>query len=583
MRATRQNLNWNTEADTNIAPGGLYANEVRRQRSQAIFPLLPFTLSPLLPCLLVLWLATVAAMAAAPVLTNVTVANITPSGFTVVWKGAAGGTSDVQVFADESGTINLAGQLAIEPYPLHTGNPATANSYERRLSQTHLRTKTSGYGSRAVRVGGCRPDTTYYYQLISVAPGGSTNLTPASAPFPSVHTAKFNSFVPDLVEVLMDVQGLDVEGRIVTLTHSNAVSALAAVVGDGAGTNQVWFNLSELMALAGNGNFTPTGDLEFLAQVLGSGPDGGRALEFTVTFSNAFSVARSVLSTIGSELVALSVGSAVMRAGTTSSVPITVDSTVTLGNISATLEIPSGHLSNFVLEAVAPEVDPAGLLINPISATRIECVIPARAAQSLFANHELARLRFLAVGNVPSAFVPIRPVSVTATKLDLDPANVAIYRPGRVVVVANEPLLEANAGPPEARFVTLFGKPWSTYAILWAPSVTGPWQTVKRVATTNLSRLVLVPPVGQARSFYRALESETNPPELQVARSPSGSVDLVVLGQTGSQYTVQTATNLSPPIIWRSYQTLSLTTNSFRYLSSIPTTNSTAFFRVSKP
>lgn len=574
MRATPQDLNRKTEADRNIAPGGLRANVVRRPRLAQIFALLP--------CLLLLWLAAVTAQAA-PVLTNVTIANLTPSDFTVVWKGASGGTSDIQVFADEGGTTNLAGQLEIEPYPLHTGNPATANAYERRLSQSHLRTRTSGYGLRAVRVGGCRPDTTYYFQLISVAPNGATNLTPASAPFPSVHTAKFNSFVPDLVEVLLDVQGLDVEGRIVTLTRSNAVSALSAVVGDGAGTNQVWFNLSELMALAGNGNFTPTGDLEFLAQVLGSGPDGGRALEFTVTLSNAFSVARSVLSTINSELVALSVSSSVMRAGTTSSVSINVDSTVTLGNVSATLEIPSGHLSNFVLEAVAPEVDPAGLHINPINASRIECVIPARAAQSLFANHELARLRFLAISNVPSAFVPIRPVAVTATKLDLDPANVAIYRPGRVVVVANEPLLEANSGPPDARSVTLFGKPWFTYSILWAPSVTGPWQVVKRVATTNLTRLVIVPPVGQTRSFYRALESETNPPEVQVARNPSGAVDLVVLGQTGSQYTVQTATNLSPPIIWRNYQALTLTTNSFRYLSSIPMTNKTAIFRVSKP
>lgn len=102
-------------------------------------------------------------------ISNVAAVNITPSSFSLVWSGSSAskspGTPAISVFADSAGALNLAGQMGIDFFPLHTGNPALTNSYDRRLDQAALRQKTSSQGLVEVRVSGCAPNTTYYYQL----------------------------------------------------------------------------------------------------------------------------------------------------------------------------------------------------------------------------------------------------------------------------------------------------------------------------------------------------------------------------------------------------------------------------------
>ena len=513
--------------------------------------------------------------------TNTTVANVTPSGFTVVWRGPVGSTPDIHVFADEGGTQPLDGQLAVEPYPVHTGYPQATNLYEKRLSKSLLRNKTSGYGLGSVRVTGGKPFTTYYYQVVSSS-GSATNLIPQQPPFPSVRTAERNTFVPDSVQVLMDVQGLDVAGRIVTLSHTNSVSTLASVVGDGAGTNQVWFNLAELIDLAGGGNFTPNGSLRFVAQVLGAGPDGGRALPVTVEFTDAFRVARSVLSQVSSELVVVALGSGVMQGGETNSVPLSLDATIPLGSLNLTFRIPPGHLTNLVLEAVAPEVDPTKLALTPGAGGLWTAKIVPRAGQSLFASTELVRLKFGALRQVPSAFVPLQLAAVSATKPDNTTANVALFKSGRVVVVVNEPLLEAIPTADESRQVIVYGKPAFGYAIEAAPTTQGPWNLEAKVALTNLFRTVTLPSMPQPLTVYRAYEIASGAPELQITRRGSNQVDLVVFGAAGKSYTLQSAGRLSAPLEWRDVLTFSLT-NSVRTLEGIRTTNPASFLRLFTP
>ncbi|MBI3867284.1 MAG: hypothetical protein HY299_02035 [Verrucomicrobia bacterium] len=513
--------------------------------------------------------------------TNITVANVTPSEFTLIWKAPAGSLPDVRVFADEAGTQSLSGQVGVEPFPLHTGYPGATNAFERRASKSFLRSKTTGHGLQSARVRGCAPGTTYYFQVVSSSPAG-TNVNPRTAPLPSVTTALRNSFVADSVQVLMEVQGLDVAGRIVTLSHSNTLSSIAAVVGDGAGTNEVWFNLSELMSLDGGNNFTPSGSLRLVAQVLGSGPDGGRVLPVTVDFAGAFSVARSVQALVSTELVALTLGQTVLQAGQTSSVPVSMDSSVPLGALDFTFQIPPGHLSNLVLEAVAPEVDPAKLTLQALANGRWLATILPRSGQSLLAAAELARLRFSAIRGVPSAFVPLGIESAHAKKSDATVANVALFRPGRVVVVVEEPLLEALPGTSDSRSVVLYGKPWFAYGIDSSPTIKGPWTTVLKVALTNLSRTLSLPRGPEAQLFYRAFEANTSPSELQIARRTSNQVDLLVFGITGTNYSVQAAGNISAPMQWHDILSFKLT-NSFRSIGGISTTNRETYFRIQAP
>ena len=85
---------------------------------------------------------------------------------------------------------------------------------------------------------------------------------------PSVTTATESAFVREAKQLVVNLPGGDSEGQLVTLAHANAAFPLAAVVGDGVGTNQVFFNLSDLIALVGGTNFIPVGSQQFDVQLL---------------------------------------------------------------------------------------------------------------------------------------------------------------------------------------------------------------------------------------------------------------------------------------------------------------------------
>lgn len=79
----------------------------------------------------------------AAVITNVTAVNVTPTSFSVFWRAPADTTPSIAIFSDASGTTSLAGQVGIEAFPLHTGNPDLAAGYERRIGRAALRQKNS--------------------------------------------------------------------------------------------------------------------------------------------------------------------------------------------------------------------------------------------------------------------------------------------------------------------------------------------------------------------------------------------------------------------------------------------------------
>ena len=132
--------------------------------------------------------------AAAGTITNVTAANVTPSSFSVFWRAPADTTPSIAVFSDPGGTTNLAGQLGIEAFPLHTGSPDLPAGYERRLGRAALQRKTQSYGLM-MRVTGCRPETTYYYRVTSAAVSGGTGYSPHPVRCPlSQHLVRIRSW-----------------------------------------------------------------------------------------------------------------------------------------------------------------------------------------------------------------------------------------------------------------------------------------------------------------------------------------------------------------------------------------------------
>ena len=110
-----------------------------------------------------------------------------------------------------------------------------------------LQRKTQKLGYMLVRVTGCRPETTYYYRLSFLAAGiaaRSSIRLPARCPA-SRQKRKIRSWWMTNCSCSSSADST-AYGRIVTLSNANASYCLAGVIGDGADTNQVFFNASEL-------------------------------------------------------------------------------------------------------------------------------------------------------------------------------------------------------------------------------------------------------------------------------------------------------------------------------------------------
>jgi hypothetical protein len=295
-------------------------------------------------------------------------------------------------------------------------------------------------------------------------------------------------------------------GSIVTLTQPNAAYALAAVVGDAAGTNQVVFNLSDLFNLVGGGNFAPVGSQDFAANITEN--PGNQLSHFSVSFSADFGVANTVSSGLATEIISLIVGSAVIRAGDIGLLPITFVSKVGLVGAVLNLELPPGKLTNFNLQALSPEVDPATTALTSVGGTNAQIQVFTKSGQSLTGSGQILSLGFTAVSNQPSAFVPSDLVNAGATRADglatarLDPQS------GRVVVVGDRPLLEPLLLPGNSRELVLYGHNQTTYSVQSNTNLanTNGWKSFAQVSVTNgLSQTIGGFSVNFLHEFFRAL------------------------------------------------------------------------------
>ncbi|WCJ60884.1 hypothetical protein NXS98_07090 [Fontisphaera persica] len=520
--------------------------------------------------------------AGAAAYTNVTAVNVTPTAFQVLWGAPPETDLFLRVDADALGATNLNGQVAIEYLPLRAGSPLAAEDTPQRLSRQALQQKVRDYGLASARVSGCRPGTTYHVRAAIIRNGATNYLPPLSeAPVP-VRTADEVTLVPEALQLLLEVPGQTVEGRLVVLTHPQAAYPLAAVVGDGAPSNHVVFSLAELLEAAGRSNFTATGSQVFLAQVLGAGVEGGVTQSFPVEFTGAFSVARSYLASFSSELASLALGSLVIQAGQTGSVPVLSFATVGVDQWTADLEIEDNHLTHLALLPVAPEVDPAQLELTKTAAHTWRMRVASRAGQVFFGEQELCRLQFVPLTNVPSAFVTLRVLAVNARKPGASLVPGVLSQNGRVVVIGREPLLEPRRAAGPYRELTVYGNPWASFLIEGTAALgSGQWQVLARFPSTNLISVVAVP-ADPAVRFYRAAEFQANPPILALSRSPTGLSPLLVFGQTSSNYVLQYKPSLSPEVPWQTMATLTLT-NSFGYVGGLVPTNAAGFFRLVKP
>lgn len=517
-------------------------------------------------------------LAAQPVLTNVTAVNVTPSSFSIVAavSGHLVNTTNVtiSVYADAGGATSLAGKVGIELFPLNSGAPAQSDSYGTLLSKRGLRLASMNLGMLYARVNYCSPNTTYYYRVSVSNTNGYVAVWPLSGPLPAVTTARENDFVLESQQLLVTLNDATPTGAIIKLSNTNSSSVLAAVVGDGAGTNQAFFNISDLIASSGGTNYLPAGTQLFTATLLGL---GSSAISQTATlgFSNQFIVGGSGQLVIGFLLTTVSVGTVPVRAGTSASVPISVGMAAGLVNLSFTVILPTNLLTSLSVQATAPALKSASLV--PLSSNVVQLAFATSPGLNLLGNEQIAQLNFSTPSNAASAFVEVLPQSVQGTNANPALQNSFVSAPGRIIIVGPQPLLETQL-QGSSRNLVLYGIPFDSYQIQYLTSFGSPpqWTDLVRVPMTNLMA-VLPQSSSLDPVFYRAYQFTAAPPLIDPGFSPSGGHSLTLYGTPGQTYSVEYATALGTT--WTSLGLVPLT-NSFAHFTSPNGTNSSIFYRL---
>lgn len=229
---------------------------------------------------------------------NVTITDVTPSGFSVIWQTSEPSMPNISIFSDAAGAVEITDEFEIVAFPIHSGDPAIADEYFSDLSKEDLRDQAKMIGMVKLSVFGCAPDTAYYFKVHSETDTETTawpEVDPAE-----VLTPGENAFIIDAKQLLVtlsnDAGDLDAAGWIVSAGAEGMRAQVSEFVGDGAGANQACLNLSNFFDLEGN-NWTPSVmkviDLE--VRMPGSNPVQRSA---TIHFSEDFHVSDLVALTI---------------------------------------------------------------------------------------------------------------------------------------------------------------------------------------------------------------------------------------------------------------------------------------------
>lgn len=205
------------------------------------------------------------------------------------------------------------------------------------------------------------------------------------------------------------------------------------------------------------------------------------------------------------ECVEVSLGNAVMLAGTSNAVSIRLLSTVELTNLAFTVSYPASRFTNFSLVVDTQQVS-APLLIESNGRVQIELTLPA--SRILYGPTNVGELGFTAQAGQSSAFVPLLITDIDGLKPNEQPVANAFGQPGRVTVVGTEPLLEALPSTNGHVRLIVYDSPGApvrletTTVLLTSPSWVA-WTNL--AATTNLWRVIEPVRATNHTLFIRAL------------------------------------------------------------------------------
>ena len=218
---------------------------------------------------------------------GVTVTDVTPSGFSVVWYGSEQGLPAISVFQDPSGTNEITNDLEVETFSL-IGGDETGDTTAWQHKRGAIYRAAYEMGNMKVTVRGLEPDTVYYFKVSAQSQNGTAIVAPQDGLF-QVRTTKDTGFVYDARLLRIDLNGTEPDaylGWLATISSDECLYPLSAMGGDGVPDDGLIFNLANFYGLNGT-SWTPTSS-KVLALVL-HGPNGQILMkDISIDFTGEF-------------------------------------------------------------------------------------------------------------------------------------------------------------------------------------------------------------------------------------------------------------------------------------------------------
>jgi hypothetical protein len=196
-------------------------------------------------------------------------------------------------------------------------------------------------------------------------------------------------------------------------------------------------------------------------------------------------------------------GTDIVLAGQTGSVPVIVFTTVPVTNVTFVFTVTPDRLTGFALAPPTPPL--ASATLQALANHQFQVRLGTLTGLSLAGELAVSELRFTALPGQPSGFVPLAVSDVSGTQNNGQPVPRAAGSDGRVVYLGAEPLLELLRHEPQFQLM-LYGRPAASYtvestfsltpAVAWTPVWVGP--------SSNLVEVLLLAPTNQAQ-FFRAV------------------------------------------------------------------------------
>jgi hypothetical protein len=206
------------------------------------------------------------------------------------------------------------------------------------------------------------------------------------------------------------------------------------------------------------------------------------------------------------DYVQAGIGLTATRAGDAVCLPMNLFTSTGLTNVQFVVTVPATGFTNWSITLLSPAL--CGGTVSSLNATQLLVNLTTCSGSSLLVTNQPIAELCLNVGSAePSQFVPIPITAVQAFRANSSQVSNTGGQNGRLVVVADKPLLDIQGGGTNDVFLTLYGIPNTTNTLLATSALggTNTFQPVWQSLITNLINPLNISKGTNSQMFFRVV------------------------------------------------------------------------------